>query len=56
MKKCFEKVDIVSIIVAVFNTESYLEKCLLSIVKQSFTDIEINGEQRTAIKLIVEPR
>ncbi len=35
------KIETVSIIAAVFNTETYLEKCLSSLVKQSFADIEI---------------
>ncbi len=32
---------IVSVIVPVFNAEAYIEKCILSIIEQSFKDIEI---------------
>lgn len=31
----------ISVIIPVYNTESYLERCLKSILSQSFTDIEL---------------
>lgn len=35
------KNNLISIIVPVFNTETYLEKCLNSIINQTYTNLEI---------------
>lgn len=47
---------LVSIIIPVYNSESYLEKCLESVIKQSLTDIEIiiinDGSTDNSIDLI----
>jgi glycosyltransferase involved in cell wall biosynthesis len=47
----------ISIIVPVYNSEQYLEKCLLSIIQQTFTNIEIiivNDGSTDKSKLIIE--
>ena len=33
--------DLISIIVPVYNVESYLEKCIKSIIRQTYTNLEL---------------
>ena len=35
------KKKLVSIIIPVYNCEKYLEKCIVSVIKQDYKDIEI---------------
>lgn len=49
---------IVSIIVPVYNTEKYVEECILSLINQTCTDIEIllidDGSQDDSLKICLE--
>ena len=41
MDKCVNKSDLISVIVPVYNMEQYLERCINSIKKQSYSRLEI---------------
>lgn len=41
MDKCVNKSDLISVIVPVYNMEQYLERCINSIKKQSYSNLEI---------------
>ena len=41
MKKNMEKQDLISIIVPVYNVENYIDKCVESIINQSYKNLEI---------------
>ncbi len=40
-KSCFDKMPLISIIVPVFNVEAYIERCIKSLISQSYENIEI---------------
>ena len=46
----------ISVIIPVYNVENYVEKCLRSILEQTFTDIEVicvdNGSSDNSLKVL----
>ena len=41
MDKCVNKNDLISIIVPVYNMEQYMERCVNSIINQTYHNLEI---------------
>ena len=39
--KIFEMHDLISVVIPVFNVEAYLDKCMASVVQQSYKELEI---------------
>ena len=39
--KILEMHDLISVVIPVFNVEAYLDKCMASVVQQSYKELEI---------------
>ena len=46
-----EKEDLISIIIPIYNVEKYLEKCLNSVISQTYNNIEIDDKKYETSKV-----